>query len=587
MAVVGWLACVAAPGAAQTPENFHTAMRIDGTALEGSDLEQWPTSPGTALLNEQPLATESTPLRWLRNERVPLPGDPPACVEFVGGDILPGEVVGLRVDEAGTSLTVTPAAETLYPGLGRRTELRIDPAEVQRVVWRRKPGSRYTPGTVFLEDGRNMEYRSIQWKPTGITLLTPEGVADFDWAMLAELHLPWASPWDAYARCLARHDPRALARLKTLETSDGLRVTVSTLWFQSPLPAEQRVNGKTVTQWYHYVHPHWSRDPLWIAEGVVARVTFFQPEEYPLSRLEPTACESPQGFGQSWTWQANRNVLGDTLHNGGRDYAWGLGTHAASRLEFAVADYAKIFRGRVGLDRLAGSGGCAQALVYVNGGAEPRYKSPLLTGSSRAYDLGRIVLTGDPPRTLSLVSAAAHRERPPGADPFEIRDHVDWLEPVVELDRKALLAAIAELPTPTDPRLIREPLQAIAPGFEMPLSTGPEEASDELLKTARFQTGVPSLLRSLVEVPPGKQMKLRLEVSASSRYAWPLVVMADGRRLWEGPVTKGKSIGGSRREIEVDLSTFDGRTVPVELYNFGTHSSSGSALWHSVQVVSE
>jgi hypothetical protein len=87
--------------------------------------------------------------------------------------------------------------------------------------------------------------------------------------------------------------------------------------------------------------------------------------------------------------------------------------------------------------------------VYVNGGAEPRYKSPLLTGSSRAYDLGRVVLAGDPPRTLSLVSAAAHNDRPPGADPFEIRDHVDWLEPIVELDRKALLAAIAEMPTPS------------------------------------------------------------------------------------------------------------------------------------------
>jgi hypothetical protein len=568
-------------------EDFYTAALVDGQIIEGSHLENWPDSPGGALLDEQPLGTTGTPLRWLRNQRAPFPNDPPAGVEFIGGDQLPGEVVGVRSDEAGLSLTVTPAAETLYPGLGRRTELRIDPGEVQRIVWRRKAGRRFTPGRVFLHDGRDLAFRSLQWKETGITVLTEDGITEFAWSDLSELHLPAADPWQAHVRCLAQSDPQGLTRLKTVETSDGLRVTVSTLWFQSPLPYEQRVAGQTTTAWHHYLRPYWSRDPLWIADAAIARTIFFHPEEYLLSRLEPVFSESPQGFGQSWVWQPNRNVRGETMHNGGRDYAWGFGTHAASRLEFSLVDYAKTFRCRVGLDRLAGSGGCAQAMVYLNGASEPRYTSPILKGSRRAYDLGRIVLSGEPPRTLALASVSAHENRPPGADPFEIRDHVDWLEPIVELDRKSLLAAVSQvLPSETHP-VIRDELQALAPGFEAPLPMTLEGVGPEAFKLSRFQAGVPSLLRGLIEVPSGKQTRLVLDVTANTRYVWPLVVMASGKRLWDDPVTKGKSLGNQRWLVEVDLSEFDGQTIAVELYNFGAHSSLGSALWHGVQVVSE
>ena len=36
------------------------------------------------------------------------------------------------------------------------------------------------------------------------------------------------------------------------------------------------------------------------------------------------------------------------------------------------------------------------------------------------------------------MADVAHRDRPPGADPLNIRDFVDWLEPEVELDRGEL-----------------------------------------------------------------------------------------------------------------------------------------------------
>ena len=41
-------------------------------------------------------------------------------------------------------------------------------------------------------------------------------------------------------------------------------------------------------------------------------------------------------------------------------------------------------------------------------------------------------------RGLVRVADAAAKARPPGADPFDVRDVVDWLEPVVQFDPLAL-----------------------------------------------------------------------------------------------------------------------------------------------------
>ncbi len=65
------------------------------------------------------------------------------------------------------------------------------------------------------------------------------------------------------------------------------------------------------------------------------------------------------------------------------------------------------------------------------------YRSEPIVGSLRLHDPGPIELptpTGEGLRTVSLIADTAHASRPPGADPLNIRDTLDWIEPELELD---------------------------------------------------------------------------------------------------------------------------------------------------------
>jgi S1-C subfamily serine protease len=115
-------------------------------------------------------------------------------------------------------------------------------------------------------------------------------------------------------------------------------------------------------------------------------------------------------------------------------------------LVFSLPAGAKTFRTRIGLDRIAGDGGCTRARVFAGStDGTPLYESPLLIGSHETIDTGPIALTGasEAPTRLILQVDVAHDNRPRGADPLDIRDTFDWLEPIVELDAQRLRAKLA------------------------------------------------------------------------------------------------------------------------------------------------
>ena len=64
-------------------------------------------------------------------------------------------------------------------------------------------------------------------------------------------------------------------------------------------------------------------------------------------------------------------------------------------------------------------------------GGKTAFENPLLVGSGHTADSRGAVARRGVPRRLTLVADAAAMNRPPGADPFDVRDAVDWLEPVV------------------------------------------------------------------------------------------------------------------------------------------------------------
>jgi hypothetical protein len=119
--------------------------------------------------------------------------------------------------------------------------------------------------------------------------------------------------------------------------------------------------------------------------------------------------------------------------------------HAYCELQFELPSCVRAFQSQVGLDESVGRGGCARGLVYVNRVApEPLYRSQPLIGSRQIAQTGTLPLAGPAggQHTLLLVADPIDRDFPPGADPLDIRDMVDWLEPLLELDLEQLKSEV-------------------------------------------------------------------------------------------------------------------------------------------------
>jgi hypothetical protein len=154
--------------------------------------------------------------------------------------------------------------------------------------------------------------------------------------------------------------------------------------------------------------------------------------------------QSLLGHGQPW--RTDRNVRGGTLLAGNRPYGWGFGVQTTNQLWFDLPPSVRSFHSRVGLDRLAGHGGCARAMAYTGTPTgKPLFASPPLVGSTEVHSTGELTLKGPEggKHALILTADAFHRGRPKGADPLDIRDTVDWLEPLLHLDPSGLEAEFA------------------------------------------------------------------------------------------------------------------------------------------------
>ena len=438
-----WLWC-AAPLSAAQPR--YVAVLADGTKVEGNTISDWWQPGQSPRLESTNLAETHRPLRWLRDRTVS-PWRPDAnltgVVELAGGDRLPGRVTGWTPlsEIAGgigpSCLLVEPAIEVERPGAPKRPALRVLPDFVRRVTWDGPPRHRFAPGTLYCKDGRRLVFRTLRWEKQSLRILTDEGLQRFDFAELAEVHMPQANCWDNYFAQLAFLLPELNGRLMRFECGNGLVVTTSTARFRPSVDG----NPGDPSRWLHIVQPAWSLDALWVRFPTIAMRWEFSPEEAPLSLVEPADVVQQSAFGVGLAFRVDRNVHGGPLVSGNQQFAWGLGVQASNQLRFDLPACAQAFRTRIGLDRTAGEGGCARARIYLNQPqGKPLYESKLLIGSAEVVDTGVLPL-GDA-KALVLVADSAEKETPPGADPLDVRDAIDWLEPVVLLERDKLLAEL-------------------------------------------------------------------------------------------------------------------------------------------------
>ncbi|MCL4206440.1 MAG: NPCBM/NEW2 domain-containing protein [Pirellulaceae bacterium] len=542
-----------------------------------------------------PFFDPANPRLWQRDTRRQVSGEAMACVEFFGGDRLPGRVVGagtldaFATPAAAPTLVVKPLAEWNPPNQSERDSVQVLQQFVRRIVWEPAPRDypACEPGSVRFRDGSRVRFRSVRFDDGAVKLLTPDGLLTATWAELAEIHLPERDPWDAYYEELAVLSPGLTDVLVHLETDQGLIATAS-LERSHCLPPWHHDAEPQV--WHLGVQPAWSADVLWLNETSLVARRQFAPERVPLSCRNvtvPAVVGTASEFG--WSPQTNRNVQAQPLITGGRTHSWGFGVHAPNRLAFQLPALADAFRTQAGLDHLAGDGGCALARVLFDAGS-PRtlWQSPIMIGSAQVFDSGRLPLptgSGDTAR-LVLEVDAAHQQRPAGADPFTIRDTVDWLDPELELNRDRLLIE-------SDRKL-----DGWIPAFQGWQVTADDGAPPRLVsywtsgrtRPAQCRLAISTGLRPLTmtrRVELGRQSHLRivaLRPPGDETFEAELEVFIDDQSRYRGPVPMRRGPSRDSSEILVPLPAAEAESATLKIIQRPADAKT-LVEWHILETI--
>jgi len=328
------------------------------------------------------------------------------------------------------------------------------------------------------------------------------------------------------------------------------------------------VRQSTSEIWTHIIQPVWSLDPLCVPFRTIRMRWSFAPRQVPLCRLRPAATINPP-FLPGFT---NRSFAGGPLRSGGQPYAWGFAVHAYSELRFSLPKFANAFHSRIGLDNVVGPGGCVRARVHVGSPkGKPAYESPLLIGSKKTVDTGRVSLKLPPvgPSQLILQADPVDRDAPPGADPLNIRDKLDWLDPRLELDTAGLQEQVN--------RQIG-PLMAASPGWRFPVDRRggyiwTTHFDEKLEPGARcfwtmLQAGAQplSLRREMTVGPADKWLAVYLGLPGGENPASNAVTLRVGKRgVQPRKIPLRQQWQGRPAPLVFPLSQYQGKKVTLEL----------------------
>ncbi|HEV7225104.1 MAG TPA: PVC-type heme-binding CxxCH protein, partial [Pirellulales bacterium] len=107
-----------------------------------------------------------------------------------------------------------------------------------------------------------------------------------------------------------------------------------------------------------------------------------------------------------------------------------------------------------------------------------------------------------------------------------------------------------------------------------------------VLRTHPVERGKPCVLRTTIDVPADKQTRLLLDVSHDPQGDWRLVVKADGKPLHQSLVA-AKTTQDGWAEFAIDLSSFAGKKVELELLNQANGWSWEFGYWGRIEIVSQ
>ena len=281
----------------------YVAVLGDGSRVEGKEIRNWGNSRENPQLDGKELLSPSRPFRWLRD--LTATTDEPrreasGLVELIGGDRFLGRVTGFvpgGTDERPAvppHLLVALEGPLLYAGSpltaeaggGQRTQVRVLPQFVRRIVWGKGRSGDIEPGLLLLRDGGRLACQSLRWQADGVRVLTADGIRQVPLAELSEVCLPQADAWQSYCAELAALDPECKSRLVRLATTRGCILSTS-------LPHLEATGGWDRTAWCHVVRPAWCLDALCVPFATIRAWWTFAPHEVPLSRVAAGAFRLP------------------------------------------------------------------------------------------------------------------------------------------------------------------------------------------------------------------------------------------------------------------------------------------------------
>ena len=469
---------------------------------------------------------------------------------------------------------------------GRATarSIRVLAEWVRRVVWQPRRGSRLASNQLALRDGGQLQFRSLRWSDGAVLALTDEGIQTVAFHDIAEVHLSSADPWDAYLDQLAVLSPSGNARLLQVETTEGLKATTSTERFRPRHLGDEEDRRN----WQQIVQPAWSLDPLAIRFGTIRTWRFWSPHRVPLTVFTPVAIHQDSTFGNSWQWRVDSNLDGHPLRSGGQEFGWGFGVHASNELQFVLPSSVTSFRTRVGLDRMAGDGGCVRAVIWrTSSPGSPLYRSGLLVGAEEVADSGVLPLkspAGSDDR-LVLRADAAHADRPADADPFDIRDSLDWLEPELQLDESTIKSELVKRVAGQLPAWTRWTWETQRPVGELFRNTWDEsDSGDPRFRLQVMARGGPLRLSRTVTVGDGQEwLMICVSRSDGAATASRVRVRVENQELGEFDVPL-RTDHTEPDPLLVSIGEFRAKTVAVELFQ----SSDGAQSfvdWRAVAIV--
>ncbi|MEK6239603.1 MAG: NPCBM/NEW2 domain-containing protein, partial [Planctomycetales bacterium] len=413
-----------------TPGQVHASPPLpyqvvysDGRTIEGRAIQQdhfFAHGRSEARLDGQLIFQPGESVRRIRNREKRVASQGP-CLEMVNGDILPGQVERADAADPGRNLPAFLLVRLSAPLTSHAGEsgssLRVQADQVARLVTSRTENIAVKPGIVRLKSGALIEATSIRWRRDKILALTTQGIREIMIHDVAELHQPIRERIRLLTR--ARNEPRrdSTGRRVVFQVVNGARLTTR---------EERRARDSSTKTW---LQPDWALNAVALAPQDVAEVLFLGPSEVPLASLPAETLAMKAYFGK-WNWARNRNVRGGRLDSGDRDGLLGVGTHAHSAIAFYLPPDAESFSSWLGIDRQVGDGGCAVASVYLNDRqGEPIWRSGFLQGGKPSARIGPLAV--EKQKRLVLVTDFGHDGRPQGADPFDIRDEVDWIDAVI------------------------------------------------------------------------------------------------------------------------------------------------------------